>query len=303
MPDPRRLLDRFHRVLVEEIRASHPEYLESTFTVAEIYQNLVPYRTHRDALGVEMNGDYEDALVRLLAGEGDFLLLESEPARRRIEAELRTSNPNTTVYREFAAAPVRLNPERVPAPAGVPGERPRTSGRAGAAAGEEVLPAAPDRAAPVNPELGLFVADLFGGSGEEGPGQVPPDASAAGTAGEGAGRSAVAPRPGAAEPVLRAPESPVGLPPTAAPTPPPAPTQTAPSTPPASEASPPPSPPSSLPPAEGSGAAGTAPTATPVAAADPRGVALLLDENLRLRRIVADQALEIQRLRERLAAP
>ncbi len=290
MPDPRRLLDRFHRALVEEIRASHPEYLDSTFTVAEIYQNLVPYRTHRDAIGVEMNGDYEDALVRLLAGEGDFLLLESEPARRRIEAELRTSNPNTTVYREFAAAPVRLNPARVGAGAAEPVEPPRSSGRAGSASAGG--PEATDRAGPVNPELGLFVADLFGGAGEEGPGKAPPDASAARAAAEEAGRSGAVPRPHPSELAPSAPQSPVQpLPPA----------ERAPN---AEVSPPPPSGPSTPPLAEGPGAVETAPTAAPAAAeVDPRGVALLLDENLRLRRIVADQALEIQRLRERLAAP
>lgn len=101
-------LDRFHRVLVHEIRKSRPEYLEARFTVAEIYQNLVPYRTHRDAIGVEMNGDYEATLLRLLSGEGDYLFIESEVARREIKEELQSSNPNTGLFRDFAAADVRL---------------------------------------------------------------------------------------------------------------------------------------------------------------------------------------------------
>ncbi len=108
------ILDRFFGALVNEINRSAPHYLRSEFTVAEIYQTLVPYRTHRDRIGVEMNGDYEDALLRLLAGEGDFLFLGSEPAVDQIRRELRTSNPNTGLYREFAALGVRLNPERVP---------------------------------------------------------------------------------------------------------------------------------------------------------------------------------------------
>jgi len=102
------LLDRFHRVLVREIRKNRPEYLEAPFTVAEIYQNIVPYRTHRDLIGVEMNGDYEDALLRLLSGEGEFLILESTVARREILEELESSNPNTGLFRDFAAADVRL---------------------------------------------------------------------------------------------------------------------------------------------------------------------------------------------------
>ena len=105
---------RFHRALVEEILRSRPSYLSEPFTVAEIYQNLVPYRTHRDRIGVEMNGDYEDALLRLLAGEGEYLVLESEHAVREIREELESSNPNTGLYRAYAAADVRLNPLRMP---------------------------------------------------------------------------------------------------------------------------------------------------------------------------------------------
>ncbi|MDZ7780920.1 MAG: zinc ribbon domain-containing protein [Gemmatimonadota bacterium] len=106
------VLDSFYQVLVEEIRAKRPEYLTSPFTVAEIYQDLVPYPTHRDRIGVEMNGDYEDALIRLLAGEGGYLVLESDHALEDLRSELQSRNPNTGVYREYAAVDVRLNPGR-----------------------------------------------------------------------------------------------------------------------------------------------------------------------------------------------
>jgi len=109
MSDPNQILERFHRALIEEIQTQRPEYLTGPFTVAEIYQNLVPYSSHRDRIGVRMNGDYEDALLRLLAGEGGYLVLESEPALRDLRAELGTPNPNTGLYREYAAVDVRLN--------------------------------------------------------------------------------------------------------------------------------------------------------------------------------------------------
>ncbi|TVP55756.1 MAG: zinc ribbon domain-containing protein [Gemmatimonadales bacterium] len=105
---------RFHQVLVEEIRRGAPDYLSGPFTVAEIYQSLVPYRTHRDRIGVELNGDYEAALLRLLGGGDGLLELESEAAQARIRRELDSSNPNTGLYREFAAVQVRLNPDELP---------------------------------------------------------------------------------------------------------------------------------------------------------------------------------------------
>ncbi len=112
-PDTSEVLSRFYRALVGEIRQVRPDYLVEPFTVAEIYQNLVPYRSHRDVIGVEMNGDYEDALLRLLSGEGDYLFLESDVARREIREELQTGNPNTGLFRDFAAADVRLNPSKI----------------------------------------------------------------------------------------------------------------------------------------------------------------------------------------------
>jgi hypothetical protein len=111
------VLERFHKALVEEIRVRRPEYLKSPFTVAEIYQNLVPYGTHRDRIGVEMNGDYEDALTRMLAGEGGYLIIDSEDALRLLRQELSEANPNVGAYREFAAVDVRLDPGHIPAAA------------------------------------------------------------------------------------------------------------------------------------------------------------------------------------------
>ena len=107
--DEKEVLARFHRAIVREIQAKSPEQINSPFSVAEIYQNLVPYRTHRDEIGVEMNADYEYALLRLLAGEGEYLSIESTTARQEIREELDSPNPNTGLYRDFAAADVRLN--------------------------------------------------------------------------------------------------------------------------------------------------------------------------------------------------
>ena len=113
MPQPADVLERFHKVLLRRITETRPDYLTAPFTVSEIYQDLVPYGSYRDLIGIEMNGDYEDALIRMLSGEGDYLLLDSEVARREIRKELASSNPNTALFRNFAAVDVRLHPSRV----------------------------------------------------------------------------------------------------------------------------------------------------------------------------------------------
>lgn len=105
---------RLFVALVREIRTRWPEYLHSRFTVAEIYQNLIPWRSHRNSIDIATSAEYEQALLRLLAGEGDYLALESQAAREEIRAELEARFPNTGLYRDFAAVGVRLNPSRLP---------------------------------------------------------------------------------------------------------------------------------------------------------------------------------------------
>lgn len=107
-------LHRFHQILCESLSVRGAEALTRPFTVAEIYQDLVPYRTHRDRLGIEMNGDYEHLLLRLLAGEEGLVRLEAEPALSEIRGELESSNPNTGLYRDYAALDVRLIEGRPP---------------------------------------------------------------------------------------------------------------------------------------------------------------------------------------------
>ena len=123
------VLERFLKALVGQITATRPEYLTSPFTIAEIYQDLVPYRFHRNLIGVEMNGDYEDALFRMLSGEGDYLVLDSDVARREFQTELARPNPNSALFHEFAAVEVRLHPSRVPVAASI-GPKTRTDSEA-----------------------------------------------------------------------------------------------------------------------------------------------------------------------------
>ena len=145
----RRFADALGDALVERgLDPSRP------FTVAEIYQDFVPYRTHRDLLGVEMNGDYEHLLLRLLAGEGDILQLQSTAALNQIRAELDETNPNTGLYREFAAVDVKLlGWIAPPAPAAKDDESPESEGiDFFGAAPAEPDPDIPDFDAPMDPD-------------------------------------------------------------------------------------------------------------------------------------------------------
>lgn len=105
-------LDRLFILLVERAKTNFPDHLTDPFEVAELYQSIVPYRHFRRELGIETNGDYELALVRLLAGERGYLQGQSD-MQEALKQELAGNNPNTSIFREFAASRVALPSDSV----------------------------------------------------------------------------------------------------------------------------------------------------------------------------------------------
>lgn len=106
------LIARMHESLVAAIGRARAGRLDQPVTVAEIYQDLIPYRNVRDALGLELNADYEHTLLRLLSGEGGCVRLEPEEARRELADELESPNPYVGLYRKFAGCDVLVSPAR-----------------------------------------------------------------------------------------------------------------------------------------------------------------------------------------------
>lgn len=105
-------LDRMFRRLVQNVRNGYPEYLSRPFEVAELYQNLIPYRHNRRELEIETNQDYEAALCQLLAGERGYLTGD-EDMQSALRHEMGSPNPNTAIFREFAASRVALSAQGV----------------------------------------------------------------------------------------------------------------------------------------------------------------------------------------------
>jgi hypothetical protein len=97
------------RCLLQVMSSTYPQYLTQPFEVAEIYQNLIPYRHHRRELRIETNEDYQVALCRLLSGERGYLVADDALADT-MRNELSSPNPNTAIYRDFAASRVALGP-------------------------------------------------------------------------------------------------------------------------------------------------------------------------------------------------
>jgi hypothetical protein len=97
---------QLHHELVDALRRTRPAALTKSVTVAEIYQDLVPYKAARNTIGFELNADYEHALLRLLAGEGDLARIEPREVRDKLRLELESPNPNVGIFRDYAACDV-----------------------------------------------------------------------------------------------------------------------------------------------------------------------------------------------------
>jgi len=100
-------LDRLFEILVESL---HREArLAVPFPANELHERLVPYRSSRSRLRVATYEDYEMAVLRLLAGERDYLRLEPDTARAQLQAEVTSVNPDTGFFRNFSDAQVLVN--------------------------------------------------------------------------------------------------------------------------------------------------------------------------------------------------
>ena len=102
-------IDRMYRHLVRTVRAKFPQYLTQPFDVAELHQNILPYRHHRRELGIETNEDYEIVLTELLSGARDYLIVDDR-MRDALCAELASTNPDPSAFKKFASASITLSP-------------------------------------------------------------------------------------------------------------------------------------------------------------------------------------------------
>lgn len=142
-----------YHALIDALRArGDTDPADRPVTVAEIYQELIPYRGVREVLGFELNAEYEHALLRLLAGEADLLRLEPTSARDELRQELQSPNPYVGIYRKFAACDVwvKIDPREQEA---TPSPKPAPAAERPTAAPPSATPAAP--AAPITPAAPL----------------------------------------------------------------------------------------------------------------------------------------------------
>src|SRR5467141_5099326 len=100
-------LDRLFGLLVaalaRETRVAVP------FPASDVYERLVPYRANGARLNVATHQDYEMAVLRLLAGERNYVQPEPENVRDAMQREIATINPDPAYFRRFPDAHVMVN--------------------------------------------------------------------------------------------------------------------------------------------------------------------------------------------------
>lgn len=104
---------RLFRQLVEVLANRAPGRLHSPFTIAELYEELVPYRRYRRDLRFESIEDYEMAMLRFLAGDEGYAAVEPAEVRASLNREVGAINPTPGIFRGFGNATVSLNSSAV----------------------------------------------------------------------------------------------------------------------------------------------------------------------------------------------
>jgi hypothetical protein len=107
------VLDRIFDRLARTLSAGGPDQFASPFTVAEIVQSLVPYRTYRNELGVDTLQDYEHAILEMLTGEHGWLVCDEDTVAV-IRKELASPDPDTGLLRRLQTVEVRMGAIRMP---------------------------------------------------------------------------------------------------------------------------------------------------------------------------------------------
>ena len=79
------------------------------FPASDVYERLVPYRSNRSRLNVATHQDYEMTILRLLAGERNYVQLEPENVREAMQREISGVNPDPAYFRSFPDAQVMVN--------------------------------------------------------------------------------------------------------------------------------------------------------------------------------------------------
>ncbi len=100
-------LDPLFRLLVRLLSERQPARVHQPISINELMDSILPYRLVRRELSVDSAEDYETLILRLCAGEGDFV--QAEPATQAaLAAELAKPLADLALLRVYGDTPVVL---------------------------------------------------------------------------------------------------------------------------------------------------------------------------------------------------
>ena len=102
-------LEQLFRLLVDTL-AGDPVRLQRPIGVAELVEQIVPYRLARRQLGLGSSEDYDSLMLRFCAGEEGLARMAPDAARERLRAELQSPHPDLGVLRSDDTATITLDP-------------------------------------------------------------------------------------------------------------------------------------------------------------------------------------------------
>jgi hypothetical protein len=116
-------LERFFERLVRTLIATDPARLTQPVPILEVRTNLLPYRTHRRALGLESAEEYEELLVRLVAQEGGYVATNPVEVAEWCQRQMSTLAPDLSGIPGQATATITVNQEVAMRVAGAAGAK------------------------------------------------------------------------------------------------------------------------------------------------------------------------------------
>lgn len=105
-------LERLFHLLVTNLAATDPSRLHGAIPVIDLMRSIVPYRSSRRHLGVVTSDEYEQLLLRLVAGEEGYARTMPPESAARFRSELASLHPDFGVLANESDAVITLAADR-----------------------------------------------------------------------------------------------------------------------------------------------------------------------------------------------
>lgn len=105
-------LERLFHLLVTNLAATEPSRLHGAIPVIDLMRSIVPYRSSRRHLGVVTSDEYEQLLLRLVAGDEGYARTMPPESAARFRSELASLHPDFGVLTSESDAVITLAADR-----------------------------------------------------------------------------------------------------------------------------------------------------------------------------------------------